>query len=35
VEKIVNAMASKSGDALIAGNRSVKLSVETTLEQGL
>lgn len=35
VSLIVNAMASKSGDALIAGTRAVRASQETTLEQGL
>lgn len=33
--EIVNAMASKSGDALIAGTRAVRASQETSLEQGL
>lgn len=32
---IVNTIASKSGDALIAGTRAIRASQETTLDQGL
>lgn len=35
LEEIVGAISSKSGDALIGGNRAVKISSETTLDQGL